>query len=110
MKSILDASFRYTSSEETDVRKTFERIWRELRAREKPERFSLLGGSSVRPGRNGGFLDIGWIDAVVIRESVPGIEVITSIPLRGPRVPTVRGPRQELGPASIINPPRRSLQ
>jgi hypothetical protein len=30
MKSILDPSFRYTSSLRTDVRKTFERIRREL--------------------------------------------------------------------------------
>ena len=30
MKSILDPSFRYTSSVHTDVRKTFQRIRREL--------------------------------------------------------------------------------
>lgn len=30
MKSILDPSFRYTSSMHTDVRKTFQRIRREL--------------------------------------------------------------------------------
>jgi hypothetical protein len=32
MKSILDSSFRYTPSVETDVRKTFERIRRELQS------------------------------------------------------------------------------
>ncbi len=32
MKSILDPTFRYTPSVETDVRKTFARIRRELRA------------------------------------------------------------------------------
>jgi hypothetical protein len=31
MKSILDPSFRYTKSVETDLRKTFARIRRELR-------------------------------------------------------------------------------
>jgi hypothetical protein len=31
MKSILDPSFRYTQSVETDLRKTFARIRRELR-------------------------------------------------------------------------------
>lgn len=31
MKSILDPSFRYTSSVETDLRKTFARVRRELR-------------------------------------------------------------------------------
>lgn len=34
MKSILDPTFRYTSSVQTDVRKTFARIRRELRERE----------------------------------------------------------------------------
>jgi len=33
MKSILDPSFRYTSSVETDLRKTFARVRRELRTR-----------------------------------------------------------------------------
>ena len=33
MKSILDPSFQYTPSIETDVRKTFARIRRELKAR-----------------------------------------------------------------------------
>jgi hypothetical protein len=32
MKSILDPTFRYTPSVQTDVRKTFARIRRELRA------------------------------------------------------------------------------
>ena len=31
MKSILDPSFRYTSSVETDLRKTFAKVRRELR-------------------------------------------------------------------------------
>ena len=31
MKSILDPTFRYTNSLETDLRKTFARIYRELR-------------------------------------------------------------------------------
>ena len=32
MKSILDPTFRYTSSANTDLRKTFARVRRELRA------------------------------------------------------------------------------
>ena len=32
MKSILDPSFRYTKSVETDLRKTFARVRRELRS------------------------------------------------------------------------------
>lgn len=35
MKTIFDASFRYTPSFETDVRKTFERLRRERLARER---------------------------------------------------------------------------
>jgi len=35
VKSILDPSFRYTNSVETDVRKTFARIRREQRKREE---------------------------------------------------------------------------
>jgi hypothetical protein len=34
MKSILDPTFRYTPSAQTDVRKTFARIRRELRAQD----------------------------------------------------------------------------
>ena len=37
MKSILDRSFRYTSSVETDLRKTFARIRREQRAQQKTQ-------------------------------------------------------------------------
>jgi len=35
MKSILDPSFRYTSSVATDIRKTFARVRREMRKRER---------------------------------------------------------------------------
>lgn len=34
MKSILDPSFRYTKSVETDLRKTFARVRRELRKKQ----------------------------------------------------------------------------
>jgi hypothetical protein len=36
MKSILDPSFRYTKSVDTDIRKTFARIRRELRLQDPP--------------------------------------------------------------------------
>jgi|SoiMethySBSTD1v2_1073268.scaffolds.fasta_scaffold1762549_2 hypothetical protein len=35
MKSIFDRSFRYTSSAETDVRKTFARVRRKMREEEE---------------------------------------------------------------------------
>jgi hypothetical protein len=41
MKSILDPSFRYTPSFETDVRKTFERIRREQEAQIQEEQVML---------------------------------------------------------------------
>ena len=37
MKSILDPSFRYTRSVETDLRKTFARVRRELRKQQQDQ-------------------------------------------------------------------------
>jgi hypothetical protein len=37
MPSILDPSFRYTSSVDTDLRKTFARVRRELRKQQSPK-------------------------------------------------------------------------
>ena len=76
MKSILDPSFRYTSSVQTDVRQTFNRIWSELRARKKNEANSELGESKVCLECNGELIDIGLVDAVGIREPVPGVELV----------------------------------
>jgi hypothetical protein len=49
MKSILDPSFRYTPSFETDVRKTFERIRREHEAQIQEEQVNVA--PSVRAPR-----------------------------------------------------------
>lgn len=46
MKSILDPSFRYTSSLQTDVRKTFERIRRELQ-RDAQRGAARIDGTNV---------------------------------------------------------------
>jgi hypothetical protein len=43
MKSILDPSFRYTNSANTDVRKTFARIRREQKKRER------IGATAAAP-------------------------------------------------------------
>jgi alpha-N-acetylglucosamine transferase len=40
MKSIFDRSFRYTSSAETDIRKTFTRIRRRMRDGEDNRKFT----------------------------------------------------------------------
>jgi hypothetical protein len=46
MKSILDPSFRYTSSANTDLRKTFARLRREMRRQARVEAES---GAKVSP-------------------------------------------------------------
>ena len=52
MKSILDRSFRYTSSAATDLKKTFERIRREerrrLMAQTLPDAPARAGHSTIR--------------------------------------------------------------
>ena len=57
MKSIFDRSFRYTSSAETDLRKTFARVRRQMR--EEQEFYALVEAeakskvSPIRlPGKN----------------------------------------------------------
>ena len=55
MKSILDPSFRYTSSAETDLRKTFARIRRENRNYALKIRAGMDGAdkvASIFPRRN----------------------------------------------------------
>ena len=46
MKSILDPSFRYTKSVETDLRKTFARIRRELRKQQQDQ--ATIGVGATR--------------------------------------------------------------
>lgn len=47
MKSILDPTFRYTPSVQTDVRKTFARIRRELRAQAANATSAVDGRTNV---------------------------------------------------------------
>ena len=77
MKSILDPSFRYTPSGQTDVRKTFARILQELRERKQ-------AGANFEPGRamagaelDGRSIGASLADTVTIRESAPGVELVT---------------------------------
>ncbi|HWZ73590.1 MAG TPA: hypothetical protein VN326_19215 [Casimicrobiaceae bacterium] len=49
MKSILDPSFRYTKSVETDLRKTFARIRRELRKQQEQSTVSAEAMRKVLP-------------------------------------------------------------
>lgn len=50
MKSILDPSFKYTPSVETDLRKTFARVRRELRKQQAPK---VIGQITTPAGRAG---------------------------------------------------------
>jgi hypothetical protein len=50
MKSILDPSFRYTKSVETDLKKTFARVRKELRKQSQEQSTASVGApSSVLP-------------------------------------------------------------
>jgi hypothetical protein len=49
MKSILDPSFRYTKSVETDLRKTFARVRRELRKEQEQSTVSVVVTRKVLP-------------------------------------------------------------
>ena len=49
MKSILDPSFRYTNSVETDLRKTFVRVRRELRKQQEQSTVGVEVTSKILP-------------------------------------------------------------
>jgi hypothetical protein len=52
VKSLLDPTFRYVPSTQTDIRKTFARVRREMRARERaPERGRERAGEALPPPR-----------------------------------------------------------
>ena len=79
MKSILDPSFKYTSSAETDVRKTFARICRELRTSGKAAPDTVADRGVANNGRCDASLDVPLVQWSVIRESGPGIELATFV-------------------------------
>ncbi len=77
MKSILDPSFQYIPSGQTDVRKTFARIWRELRAREKSELVSEPTHGSACTERRQTSIRIAPLDVMMVREAAPGMDLVT---------------------------------
>ena len=79
MKSILDPTFEYTPSAETDVRKTFARVWRQMRARERLQGSSGFGLNARSAEPDPKPANLGAVDAVVIRESVPGMSLVTFV-------------------------------
>jgi len=76
MKSILDPSFHYTWSTETDLEKTLERMWRELDEREEAESTCGFAYSKVRLECSDEIVDIGSVDLLGLRTSVANIELI----------------------------------
>ena len=67
MKSILDSSFEYTPSIETDIRQTFARVWRELGEREEAEADLGADRDSLWLECNGELVDAGSVQIVGVR-------------------------------------------
>ena len=78
MKSILDPSFDYTSSVATDIRKTFERVWRELGEREELE--EDVDPDAIRNcvwlECNGELVGSGLVKVLGVRRSQLGVEMV----------------------------------
>ena len=67
MKSILDPSFEYTPSIETDIQKTFARVWRELGEREAANADLDDDGDSLWLECNGELVDAGSVQIIGVR-------------------------------------------
>jgi hypothetical protein len=76
MKSILDPSFEYTPSNETDIRQTFARVWRELGEREESEEDPSTDRDSVWLECNGELVDAGSVNIVRVRKSALLVEMV----------------------------------
>jgi hypothetical protein len=71
MKSILDPSFEYTPSIQTDIQKTFARVWRELGEREDAEGDSGADRDSLWLECNGELVDAGSVK--IVRARMPAL-------------------------------------
>ena len=76
MKSILDPDFEYTPSVETDIRATFERVWRELDARDQSHTSSGEDCNSVLLECNGELVDSCSVKVLRVRKSSLGSEIL----------------------------------
>jgi hypothetical protein len=76
MKSILDPDFEYTPSAETDIRATFERVWRELETRDQPHTGSLDDRNSVWLECNGELVDSCSVKVLRVRKSFLGFDIL----------------------------------
>lgn len=76
MKSILDPDFEYTPSVETDIRATFERVWRELDTRDELHQSSGDDCKSVWLECNGELVDSCSVTVLRVRKSPLGFEML----------------------------------
>ncbi len=76
MKSILDPEFEYTPSAETDIRATFERVWRELETRDQPDTSSRDDCNSVWLECNGELVDSCSVKVLRVRKSSLGFDML----------------------------------
>ena len=76
MKSILDPDFEYTPSVETDIRATFERVWRELGTRDQSHTGPGGDSNSVWLECNSELVDSCTVKELRVRKSPLGIELL----------------------------------
>ena len=76
MKSILDPDFEYTPSVETDIRATFERVWRELDTRDQSHASPGDDRESVWLECNGELVDSSLVKGPRLRKSPLGFEML----------------------------------
>jgi hypothetical protein len=76
MKSILDPDFEYTPSVETDIRATFERVWRELDTRDQSHASPEDDCKSVWLECDGDLVDSASVKVLRVRKSPLGLEML----------------------------------
>jgi len=76
MKSILDPAFEYTSSVHTDIRKTFDRVWREMATRDDEEDEPDTDRNSIWLECNGELVDLSSVKVVRVRRPEFDAEIV----------------------------------
>jgi len=76
MKSILDPSFHYTPSIETDIQQTFAHVWRELGEREEAEADFGADRDSLWLECNGELVDAASVKIVGVRKAALVAEIV----------------------------------
>jgi hypothetical protein len=76
MKSMLDPWSDNTPSVETDIRETFEHVWRELGEREQLQEIADADRKSLWLECNGELVEFGSVKRLGVRRSALGVEMI----------------------------------